>query len=62
MFPKPSARFAGLGALTLARLSHEFEDSEDDVQFLAVQDAVFALSEGEQEAFRRAYIDMHKNR
>jgi len=60
--PRPSAKYAGMGALSLARLSHQFEDEENDVEFLAVQDAVSVLLPGEQEAFRKAYIDMHKRR
>lgn len=60
--PRPSAKYVGKGPLTLARLSHKFEDEENDVEFLAIQDAVSVLTAGEQAAFRRAYIDMHKRR
>lgn len=56
MLPKPSAKYAGLGPLTLARLTHDFE-GEDDIEFLAIQDAVSVLTSAELEMYRRAYID-----
>lgn len=61
MLPKPSAKYAGLGPLTLARLTHEFE-GEDDIEFLAIQDAVSVLTEPEREMYRRAYINWHSLR
>lgn len=57
MLPKPSAKYAGLGPLTLARLTHDFE-GEDDVEFLAIQDAVSILTATELEMYRRAYLDL----
>jgi hypothetical protein len=56
MLPKPSSKYVGCGPLTLAKLAHEFE-GEDDIEFLAVQDAVSTLTAGEQEAYRLGYID-----
>lgn len=56
MLPKPSAKYVGLGPLSLARLTHQFE-GEDDTEFLAIQDAVSVLPPVEQEMYRRAYID-----
>lgn len=61
MLPRPSAKYAGLGPLTLARLTHKFE-GEDDIEFLAIQDAVYALLPVEQEMYRKAYIEMMRNR
>lgn len=60
MLPRQSGKYVGAGPLTLARLSHKFEDEEDDIEFLAVQDAVTTLTPTEQEMFREAYIEMHK--
>lgn len=54
---RPSAKYAGLGPLTLARLTHQFE-GEDDIEFLAIQDAVICLPSTEQEMYRRAYLEM----
>lgn len=62
MLPKPTAKYVGSGPLTLARLSHKFEDEEDDIEFLAVQDAVSTLTDVEQRMFREAYIQMHSSR
>ena len=61
MLPRPSAKYAGLGPLTLARLTHKFE-GEDDIEFLAIQDAVYALLPVEQEMYRRVYIEMMRKR
>lgn len=61
MLPKPSAKYAGLGPLSLARLTHKFE-GEDDIEFLAIQDAVSILKPAELEMYRRAYIDMMRPR
>lgn len=61
MLPRPTAKYVGLGPASLARLSHKFEDEEDDIEFLAVQDAVSVLTEPEQRMFREAYIQMHKS-
>lgn len=60
--PRPTDRYFGTGPMELARLSHKFEDEENDVEFLAVQDAVALLPEGLHRLFRQAYIDMHKRR
>ena len=54
---KPSAKYVGLGPLSLARLTHKFE-GEDDIEFLAIQDAVSILQPAEREMYRRAYIKM----
>lgn len=55
MLPKPSAKYVGCGPLSLARLTHQFE-GEDDVEFLAIQDAVNALPDVEQRMYREQYI------
>jgi hypothetical protein len=60
MLPKPSAKYMGKGPLTLAKLTHQFEDSGDDIEFLAVQDAVATLTELEQRMFREQYIFLHR--
>lgn len=60
--PRPTSKYFGTGPMELARLSHKFEDEENDVEFLAVQDAVASLPEGLHQTFRQAYIDMHKRR
>lgn len=57
MLPRPSAKYAGCGPFQLARLTHQFE-GEDDIEFLAIQDAVSVLTEPEREMYRLAYIDM----
>lgn len=62
MLPKPTAKYVGLGPLTLARMTHKFEGNGDDVEFLAVQDAVSTLTDVERDMYRRAYIEMHKPR
>lgn len=62
MLSRPSAKYLGKGPLTLAQLSHQFEDEGDDIEFLAVQDAVAALLPIEQDMFREAYIYMHRRR
>ncbi len=61
MVPRPTAKYVGYGPLTLARLTHKFEDEDDDVEFLAIQDAVSVLSSTEQGMYRRAYIDMMRS-
>ena len=55
--PQPTAKYADHGPLSLARLTHEFE-GVDDIEFLAVQDAVATLTGIEQEVYRKAYLDM----
>ena len=60
MLPRPTGKYVGYGPISLARMSHEAEDAENDVELLAIMDAVSTMSEIEQSAFRRAYIDMHK--
>ena len=60
MLPKPTAKYFGYGPLTLARLTHKYE-GVDDVEFLAIQDAVERLPAAEQEMYRRAYIDMMRS-
>lgn len=62
MLPRPSSKYVGLGPISLARLSHKFEDEENDIEFLAVQDAVSTLTEAEQRIFRESYIYMYKAR
>lgn len=61
LLPRPSSKFTGHGPLTLARLTHEVEGI-DDIEFLAIQDAVEALTSVEQEMYRRAYIDSMRHR
>lgn len=60
MLPRPTAKYVGYGPLTLARMTHAAEDAEDDIEFLAIQDAVETLTPAEREHYRRAYIEMHK--
>jgi hypothetical protein len=60
MLPKPSAKYVGCGPLTLAKLTVQFE-GEDDVEFLAVQDAVSILPPVEQRMYREAYFDAMRN-
>jgi hypothetical protein len=55
MLPRPSAKYAGCGPLTLAKLTVKFE-GEDDIEFLAVQDAVSTLTPAELRMYREAYI------
>lgn len=55
MLPKPSGKYVGCGPLTLAKLTHQFE-GEDDVEFLAIQDAVSILEPVEQKMYREQYI------
>lgn len=62
MLPKPSAKYAGLGPLSLARLTHKAEDVDDDIEFLAIQDAVAILTTTEREMYRREYIDLVRRR
>lgn len=62
MLPPPTAEYAGYGPLTLAMLTHEAEDSGDDIKFLAVQDAVGTLTWEEAEIYRLGYIDMMRRR
>lgn len=57
MLPRPSAKYAGLGPLTLARLTHKF-DGEDDIEFLAVQDAVSVLTDVELRMYREYYTQL----
>jgi len=57
MLPKPNAKYIGLGPLSLARLTHQFE-GEDDIEFLAIQDAVSVLAPVEQKIYRDAYLNM----
>lgn len=57
MLHRPSAKYVGHGPLMLAKLTHQFE-GEDDVEFLAIQDAVSTLTSTEQEMYRRQYIDL----
>lgn len=62
MLPRPTAKYVGYRPFALARMTHEAEDAEDDIEFLAIQDAVYLLPLIEQAMYRRAYIDMHKTR
>lgn len=59
MLPRPTGKYVGYGPLTLAKLTHQFE-GEDDIEFLAIQDAVSVLTPTELEMYRREYIDLHK--
>lgn len=61
MLPKPSAKYVGHGPLMLAKLTHQFE-GEDDIEFLAIQDAVSTLSEVEQRMYREQYIRLMRER
>jgi hypothetical protein len=54
MMPKPSAKYMGCGPLTLAKLTVQFE-GDDDIEFLAIQDAVNALEPVERRMYREAY-------
>jgi hypothetical protein len=57
MLPRPAAKYIGHGPLTLARLTYQFE-GEDDIEFLAIQDAVSALTPREQELYRLRYVEL----
>lgn len=57
MLPGPSAKYIGYGPLTLAKLTHKYE-GDDDIEFLAIQDAVQCLAPAEREMYRRAYLEM----
>jgi len=61
MLPKPSGKYIGYGPLTLARLTHQFE-GEDDIEFLAIQDAVSILEPVEQRMYREQYIRLMRDR
>ncbi len=61
MLPRPTSRYVGNGPLTLAKLTHKHE-GVDDIEFLAIQDAVACLTSTEQEMYRRYYIDLFKHR
>lgn len=61
MLPKPTAKYVGHGPLTLAKLTHQFE-GEDDIEFLAIQDAVSALTDVEQRMYREQYIRLMRHR
>jgi len=54
------ASLRGLGVLTLARLTHQAEDAGDDVTFLALQAEIEGRPAAEQEAYRLAWIDLHR--
>lgn len=58
--PRSTIKYLGYGPLTLARMTHQFEDEDNDVEFLAVQDAVEALPAVEQRIYREQYIRLHK--
>lgn len=55
--PRPTAKYVGYGPLMLAKLTHQFE-GDDDVEFLAIQDAVSTLTSAEQEMYRQQYINL----
>jgi hypothetical protein len=57
MLPRPTAKYVGYGPLMLAKLTHQFE-GEDDIEFLAIQDAVSTLTPPEQEQYRLRYVDL----
>ena len=59
MLPKPSAKYVGHGPLTLARLTHQFE-GEDDIEFLAIQDAVACLTSTEREMYHAFRVDTYR--
>lgn len=50
-----SGKYLGTGPLRLAELTHRFE-GVDDIEFLAVQDAVERLTEIEQRMYREQYL------
>lgn len=60
MLPARSAKFIGLGPLTLARETHRAEDEGDDIDFLAIQDAVEMLTPVEQRIYQDRYRELHK--
>jgi hypothetical protein len=55
MIPRPSGKYVGFGPLSLAKLTHQFE-GENDVEFLAIQDAVGTLTDVEQRIYRDHYL------
>lgn len=55
MLPRPTGKYVGCGPLTLAKLTHQFE-GEDDIEFLAIQDAVGILGLVEFRMYRDQYI------
>lgn len=59
MLPKPTAKYVGLGPFRLARMTHEVE-GEDDIEFLAIQDAVSTLTPEEQKMYRLQYVHLCK--
>jgi hypothetical protein len=61
MLPRPNAKYVGCGPLELAKLTHQFE-GEDDIEFLAIQDAVSVLSDVEQRMYREQYIQLMRQR
>lgn len=58
--PRPTSKYVGRGPLTLARLTHKFE-GDDDIEFLAIQDAVSTLTTREQEIYRQQYVELFKS-
>ena len=61
MLPRPSSKYVGYGPLTLAKLTHEVE-GEDDIEFLAIQDAVSIMTEVEQRTYRERYVELCRTR
>lgn len=57
---KSSPKYVGLGCITLAALGHHYE-GDDDINFMAVQDGVNALTQPERDAWRTAWIEMLRN-
>lgn len=51
----------GYGPLSLAKLTHEVE-GENDIEFLAIQDAVSIMTDVEQRIYREHYIRLMKIR
>lgn len=61
MLPRQSNKYIGNGPLTLAKLTHQFE-GVDDIEFLAIMDAVERLEPGERQAYRHRYIELCRTR
>lgn len=59
MLPRPNGKYVGYGPLSLAKLTHEVE-GENDIEFLAIQDAVSIMTDVEQRIYREHYIRLMK--
>lgn len=54
--------YQDLGVTTLAKLTHEAEDQEDDLTFLAIQNALEQRPEGERNIYRQEYLRLWRDR